>query len=157
MVPSPEQRSLALRSELARRGQTVATTVRSRPMTLNIVMIALGAALGANLRYGLSLWAAQRFGTAFPYGTLIINVLGSFVIGVVLVLATTRLPLGEPVRLLLVTGLLGGFTTFSSFSFETYTLLTAGSWAQAALYTVGSFGLGMVGVFLGAGLVRLLP
>jgi CrcB protein len=126
-------------------------------MTLNIMMIALGAALGANLRYCLSLWAAQRFGTSFPYGTLIINVLGSFAIGIVLVLATTRLALSEPLRLLIVTGLLGGFTTFSSFSFEVYTLLTGGSWGAAALYVLGSFGLGMVGVFAGAGLARALP
>ena len=54
---------------------------------LNILVIALGAAIGANLRYGLSLWAAQRWGAAFPYGTLMINVIGSFAIGLLLVLA----------------------------------------------------------------------
>ncbi|HEU5088564.1 MAG TPA: fluoride efflux transporter CrcB, partial [Roseiflexaceae bacterium] len=104
---------------------------------LNLVVIALGAAIGANLRYGLSLWAAQRWGAAFPYGTLMINVIGSFVIGLVLVLATSRITLSEPARLLLVTGLLGGFTTFSSFSFETYSLVTAGSIMQAGLYVLG--------------------
>jgi CrcB protein len=128
-----------------------------RPLVLNIVVIALGAAIGANLRYGLSLWAAQRWGAAFPYGTLMINVIGSFVIGLVLVLATSRITLSEPVRLLLVTGLLGGFTTFSSFSFETYSLVTAGSIMQAGLYVLGSFGLGMLGVFLGAGIGRMIP
>jgi CrcB protein len=126
-------------------------------MTLNIVMIALGAAVGANLRYGLSLWAAQRFGSAFPYGTLIINVLGSLLIGAVLMLAATRVPLSEPVRLLIVTGLLGGFTTFSSFSFEVYALIMTGNWGAAALYAVSSFGLGLAGVFAGAALIRLLP
>lgn len=125
-------------------------------MALNIVMIALGAALGANLRYWFSLWAAERLGTAFPYGTLIINILGSFMIGIVLVLVVTRMPISEPVRLLIVTGLLGGFTTFSSFSYEAYALIVAGSWGAAGLYLVGSVALGMVGVFLGAGLARLI-
>ena len=123
---------------------------------LNMIVIALGAAIGANLRYGLSFWAAQRWGATFPYGTLIINVIGSFVIGLVLVLATSRISLSEPMRLLLVTGLLGGFTTFSSFSFETYMLVTTGSIVEAGLYVLGSFGLGMLAVFLGAGIGRML-
>jgi CrcB protein len=120
-----------------------------------MIAVALGAALGANLRYGLSLWAAQRWGAAFPYGTLIINVLGSFLIGLILALSAGRLPLSEPARLLLVTGLLGGFTTFSSFSYEAYTLILAGRWPAAALYVAVSVGLGLVGVFLGAGVGRL--
>lgn len=124
---------------------------------INIIAIAVGAAIGANLRYSLSLWAAQRWGASFPYGTLIINVIGSFAIGLVLALATTRLNLSEPVRLLIVTGLLGGFTTFSSLSFEAYSLIMSGSWRAAGIYLASSFGLGMVGVFLGAGVARLLP
>jgi fluoride exporter len=128
-----------------------------RRIMLNILAITIGAAIGANARYGLSIWAAQRWGSAFPYGTLLINVLGSFLIGLILVLATTRLPISEPLRLLLVTGLLGGFTTFSSFSFEVYMLITSGSWGAAGLYLVGSVGLGLVGVILGAGLARALP
>lgn len=122
---------------------------------LNLLVIALGAAVGANLRYGVSLWAAQRFGTAFPYGTLIINVVGSLLIGALLTFAVTR-PLSEPVRLLLVTGLLGGFTTFSSFGWETYALIMTGHWLPAGLYVVASLLLGLVGVGLGAGLVRLV-
>jgi CrcB protein len=124
---------------------------------LNAIAIAVGAAIGANLRYSLSLWAAQRWGASFPYGTLIVNVIGSFLIGLVLVLATTRLNLSDLARLLIVTGLLGGFTTFSSLSFETYSLIVSGSWRVAGIYLASSFGLGMVGVFLGAGVARLLP
>jgi len=124
---------------------------------MNIIAIAVGAAIGANLRYSLSIWAAQRWGASFPYGTLIVNVIGSFAIGVVLVLATTRLNLSDPARLLIVTGLLGGFTTFSSLSFETYSLITNGSWLAAGIYVISSFGLGIAGVFLGAGIARLLP
>jgi len=124
---------------------------------MNIIAIAVGAAIGANLRYSLSIWAAQRWGASFPYGTLIVNVIGSFAIGVVLVLATTRLNLSDPARLLIVTGLLGGFTTFSSLSFETYSLITNGSWLAAGIYVISSFGLGIASVFLGAGIARLLP
>jgi CrcB protein len=123
----------------------------------NILAIALGAAVGANLRYGLSIWAAQQWGTTFPYGTLIINVLGSCCIGLILTLAATRIALSAPWRLLLVTGLLGGFTTFSTFSYETYGLLVEGSWLEAGLNILGSIGLGVIGVFLGAGLARLMP
>ncbi|PMP76574.1 MAG: fluoride efflux transporter CrcB [Roseiflexus castenholzii] len=124
---------------------------------LNAIAIAVGAAIGANLRYSLSLWAAQRWGASFPYGTLIVNVIGSFLIGLVLVLATTRLNLSDLARLLIVTGLLGGFTTFSSLSFETYSLIVSGSWRTAGIYLASRFGLGMAGVFLGAGVARLLP
>lgn len=124
---------------------------------INVLAIALGAAIGANLRYWTSLWAAQRWGTVFPYGTLLVNVIGSFLIGLLLVLAATRVSLSEPLRLLLVTGLLGGFTTFSSFSYETYTLITSGDIIGAGLYLFSSFGLGMIGVFLGAALTRVIP
>jgi len=96
-------------------------------------------------------------GAAFPYGTLLINVLGSFAIGLVMVLLTTRLAVSDVWRLLIVTGLLGGFTTFSTFSYETYGLLVTGSWLAAGLNALGSVGLGMIGVFLGAMLARLMP
>ena len=121
-----------------------------------MLMIALGAAAGANLRYGLSLWAARQWGASFPYGTLLINVSGSFAIGVVMVLLTTRIIAADFWRPLLLTGLLGGFTTFSTFSYETYALLISGSWLAAGLNIVASVGMGLLGVFLGAGLARLI-
>ena len=123
---------------------------------VNMLAVALGAAIGANLRYGLASWAAQRLGTGWPYGTFIINVLGCLAIGALLTLAATRLPLSEPLRLLLVTGLLGGFTTFSTFGFEGFTLITSGNWVGAGLYLVGSVVVGLAAVFLGASLVRLI-
>jgi len=121
-----------------------------------MLMIALGAAVGANLRYTLSIWAARQWGSAFPYGTLLINVSGSFVIGVVMVLLTTRLPNGDTWRPLLITGLLGGFTTFSTFSYDSYMLLIGGNWLAAGLNIFASVGLGLGGVFLGVGMARLL-
>lgn len=122
---------------------------------LTILMIAVGAAVGANLRYALSSWAVQQWGASFPYGTMIINVGGSFAIGLAMALLTGRAIVGELWRPLLVTGLLGGFTTFSTFSYETYGLLTSGSWLAAALNVLGSVGLGLLGVMLGIALVRL--
>ncbi|MFQ3662776.1 MAG: fluoride efflux transporter CrcB [Chloroflexaceae bacterium] len=123
---------------------------------LNLVAIALGAAVGANLRYGLSTWAAQRLGTTWPYGTFLVNALGCLTIGILLTLATTRLSLSEPLRLFLVTGLLGGFTTFSTFGYESFTMITRGDWLGAGLYIGGSVIVGLAAVFLGVGLVRLL-
>ncbi|MEN9936638.1 MAG: hypothetical protein RLZZ387_3217 [Chloroflexota bacterium] len=119
-----------------------------------LLAIALGAAVGANLRYLISLWAVARWGAAFPYGTLIINVLGSLLIGVVLELATARFRLGEPLRLMIVTGLLGGFTTFSAFSYEAYAMIVAGRHVQAGAYVAGSVILGVGATFLGVALVR---
>jgi CrcB protein len=130
--------------------------MRNRSVT-TILLIALGAAIGANLRYALSLWAARQWGAAFPYGTLLINVLGSFAIGVVLTLAATRSAISVPWRLLLVTGLLGGFTTFSTFSYETYQLLVEDSLLLASLNILSSVGISLAGVVLGAVLARLLP
>jgi fluoride exporter len=127
-----------------------------RDRVWTMLMIALGAAAGANLRYALSLWAARQWGAAFPYGTMLINVSGSFAIGFVMVLLITRFASGDFWRPLLVTGLLGGFTTFSTFSYETAMLLTSGSWLAAGLNVLGSVGLGLIGVFLGAGLGRLI-
>lgn len=120
-----------------------------------LLLIAVGAALGANLRYVVSVVAAQRWGASFPYGTLLINVSGSLFIGVVLGLAA-RGYLSAPWRLMLVTGFLGGFTTFSSFTWETYQLAAEGGVWAATLNVVGSVTLGLGGVVGGAMLVRLL-
>jgi len=122
----------------------------------NVLAIALGAAIGANLRYGIGLWAAQRLGTSWPYGTFIINVLGCLAIGFLLTLITNRLTVSEPIRLMLITGLLGGFTTFSTFGYECFLLLNAGNWLGAVGYIAGSVGGGLLAVVLGVGLGRLL-
>lgn len=122
-----------------------------------VLVISVGAAVGANLRYAISLWAAQQWGMSFPYGTMLINVAGSLLIGLVIAVLTTRFPQYTLWRPLLVTGLLGGFTTFSTFSYETYALLVSGSWLGAMLNIIGSVGAGLVAVVLGIGLARLIP
>jgi fluoride exporter len=123
---------------------------------LQYLWIGLGGFIGANTRYLLQQWAANHWGAHFPYGTLVINVSGSFVIGLFLTLATGRLALPPETRLFVAVGFLGGYTTFSSFSYETLQLLEQGQWGSAALYFLGNIGLGMLGVFLGVVLARLI-
>lgn len=123
---------------------------------LQYLLIGLGGFLGANTRYLLQQWAANQWGADFPYGTLLINISGSFVIGLFLTLATGRLALSPEYRLFVAVGFLGGYTTFSSFSYETLRLLEQGLWWPAAWYFLGNTGLGMIGVFLGVVLARLV-
>ncbi len=123
----------------------------------NMVAIALGAAIGANLRYLVTNWTASRFGTALPYGTFIVNILGCLLIGILLTLITTRLHISEPLRLFLATGLLGSLTTFSTFSYESYALMSTGNVLGAAGYLAASVFVGLLAVYLGMLLVRLIP
>ena len=86
------------------------------------LLISLGAVLGANARYLVGLWAAQRLGADFPYGTLLVNVSGSFVLGFLIAALEGRLPIPSDLRFFLGVGFLGAFTTFSSFTVETLLL-----------------------------------
>ncbi|MFN8505315.1 fluoride efflux transporter CrcB [Kouleothrix sp.] len=122
-----------------------------------ILILALGATVGAALRYYGSLWAASLFGPAFPYGTLIINVSGSFILGCFLTLATERLAISPQLRLLVATGFCGSYTTFSTFSYEAVGLLTKGSYLAGGAYLLGSVALGVAAVVAGAALARALP
>ena len=120
------------------------------------VAVGFGAVLGANLRYAISTWAADRWGAAFPYGTFLINVSGAFAIGLVLAALATRGGFSPLVRLFLVTGFLGGYTTFSSYAWEALALGSDGAWARFGLYVVGSNLVGLIGVWLGAKLALAL-
>lgn len=115
---------------------------------MNILLIALGGAIGSVLRYAISLLAVAHLGAAFPWGTLAVNVLGSAGIGVAAALGVQ----GE-MRLLLVTGLLGGFTTFSAFSLEAGLLFERNPWI-AGVYVAASLVLGLAGFALAYGLLR---
>lgn len=117
------------------------------------LLISVGAALGANARYWLTNWFAARYGPGFPWGTLFINVGGSLLIGVILTWLGARMVAAPAYRLLLVTGFLGAYTTFSTFSYETVGLLARGEYAGAA-FNVGSSVLGalaatLLGIVLG--------
>lgn len=100
--------------------------------------IALGGALGSVLRFAMNEAVSARFGRAFPWGTLSINVLGSFLIGLLAVLLVERLEISPALRLGLMVGVLGGFTTFSSFSLEVVHLTQNGAFLRAVLYVVAS-------------------
>ena len=116
-------------------------------------LIVCGAgALGSGARYLVSMWAGERIGTSFPYGTLIVNVLGSFVIALVFAIAgeTQRVPLN--LQLALTTGFCGGFTTYSSFNFETTKLASdqpLHAVANVAVTLILCFGSGLLGMWIG--------
>ena len=114
-----------------------------------VLAVALGGALGAVTRYGASLASAKAFGTAFPWGTLLINVLGSLALGYLAVTMAQRAA-PETVRALWTVGFLGALTTFSTFSMETVALWEAGYTTRALLYVGASVVLGVVGAALGA-------
>ncbi len=120
------------------------------------ILIGLGGLVGANVRYWLQQWAANRWGPAFPYGTLIINVSGSFILGFFIALVTDRIAVSPNWRYLIAVGLLGGYTTFSSFTVETLTLVGSGRLLPALLYLGGNVGLGLIFAYLGMALARAL-
>lgn len=115
------------------------------------VWVAIGGALGSAARYACSLAAARWVGAGFPWGTLFVNVAGSFAIGVLAALVATdgRPLLGADARTFLIVGVLGGFTTFSSFSLETFELARGGALGAAALNVALSLVLCLAGVWLG--------
>jgi CrcB protein len=123
---------------------------------LPYLAVGIGAFLGANARFLVAGWAADRLGTAFPYGTLVINVSGSFAIGLFLTLIGGRFVTPPIVRLFIAVGFLGGYTTFSTYAFESLALLQARASVAALLNVVGSVILGLLAVVLGSIVGRLL-
>ena len=123
-------------------------------MLTDLLWVGLGGFAGANIRYFLGLWIVNRVGAGFPWNTFAINVTGSFLIGLLLVLLTERLAVDPAWRLLLVVGFLGGYTTFSSYTFEALQLVESGDWLRALWYVVGSNGLGLLAAFAGMVLGR---
>ena len=123
---------------------------------LNLLTISAGAVFGANARYVLSRYAARLLGPVFPYGTLIINVLGSFIAGFFIVWTTERVLVDPRWRLLVVVGFCGGFTTFSSFAFETMAYFEQGQWMLMATNVLSNNLLCLAAALAGMGLARLL-
>lgn len=120
------------------------------------VCILLGGGIGSYLRYVLQGWIQGRAGTGFPYGTLVVNLSGAFLIGLAMTVFLEHFEVNPLWRLFLTVGVLGGFTTFSSAAWETYQLVALGSPMQALLYIVGSVLGGGVGILLGVWLGRLI-
>lgn len=120
------------------------------------LLVFLGGGIGAALRHGVNLLAARLLGTAFPYATIIENVSGSLIMGILAGYFAFKGDAAQPMRLFLATGVLGGFTTFSAFSLDTALLWERGEVGLAALYVVGSVALSIAGLFAGIALVRQL-
>jgi fluoride exporter len=120
------------------------------------LLISAGAAFGANARYWLTNYFMQRFGPAFPYGTLFINITGSFLLGFLLVLIANRFVVDSGYRLLLGTGFMGAYTTFSTFSYDTIVLLERGDVLPAVTNAVASVTAALLAAYLGIVLGRVI-
>ena len=116
---------------------------------MKLLGIAVGGAIGSLLRYLLAGWIQRVLGDLLPWGTLVVNVLGSFLLGFLAALLRGPVLVREEVRLFLLVGLLGGFTTFSTFSFETLRLAQAGQFLAATLNVVASVVLGLLAAWMG--------
>lgn len=122
---------------------------------LEVIIVTIGGGFGSAARYLVSTWAAARFGAEFPYGTLIVNIVGCFIIGAFVTMTTERLIISPYWRLFVTVGIVGGFTTFSSFSYETMHLLQETD-VLRAFYNVGlNVIVGFSATWLGIGLARL--
>jgi CrcB protein len=122
---------------------------------LAALAVALGGGIGAAVRFAVATWFAARFGAGFPWGTLTINLTGSFALGVIVTLAASRAGIGPYTRAFLTTGILGGYTTFSTFAFESYSLGADGSYARGAAYVAGSVIGGVLAAYAGVVAARL--
>ena len=123
---------------------------------INYIVVFLGGGIGAATRFGLGTWIGQRWGRSFPLGTFMINVSGSFLIGLLMTLMAERFTENPAWRLLLVVGVLGGYTTFSSFEYETGKLVTDGEYLYATLNVVLSVILGFAALKTGEVLAKII-
>ena len=120
------------------------------PAVEKFLLISTGAVLGANARYWINDWASQKWGATFPYGTVLINISGSFLIGLFLTMTTERYLVDPRWRLLVAVGFLGAYTTFSTFSLESFHLFSRGQWFLGYLNAAGSTLIGILAAGLGA-------
>ncbi|MCZ7852928.1 fluoride efflux transporter CrcB [Agrobacterium salinitolerans] len=123
---------------------------------INIALVAAGGAIGSVFRYLVGVWSVRLAGANFPWGTLAVNVAGSFMIGFLVELVARRLNASMEMRLFLVTGVLGGFTTFSSFSLDAVSLFERGTLGLSAVYVLASLVVSIAAVFAGLALGRSL-
>lgn len=118
--------------------------------------IVLGAILGASARYFVSVYISKSFASSFPYGTLLINISGSLLLGFFLVLTTERILVDARWRLFIAVGVCSSYTTFSSYAFETFALFEQGQWLLVAWNVIASNLLCLASVMAGAALARWL-
>ena len=121
---------------------------------MNYLLVFVGGGLGASLRHFVNVTCARCIGIDFPWGTFIINITGSTVMGLIAGYLASRGEASQPWRLFLMTGILGGYTTFSAYSLDSALLYERGEFGLAALYVIGSVVLSIAGLFAGLALVR---
>ena len=121
---------------------------------MSYLLVFIGGGCGSILRHAVNVAGPRVFGTGFPYGTLIINITGSLVMGLVAGYLAFKGEASQPWRLFLMTGVLGGYTTFSAFSLEAMLLYERGEWLAALLYVVGSVVLAIAGLAAGLAIMR---
>ena len=121
---------------------------------MGYLIVFLGGGIGAALRHGVNIASARTLGTAFPYGTLTVNVVGSLIMGLLAAYFAFKGDATQHWRLFFTTGILGGFTTFSAFSLDVALLYERGEVGLAALYVVLSVAVSIAGLFAGLALVR---
>jgi len=121
-----------------------------------VLWVALGGAIGSAARYGVNVWSGRMFGSEFPWQTLIVNILGCFVMGALTEMMALRLNVGQETRAFLTTGILGGFTTFSAFSLDFAYLVERKQVAAAGGYALASVVISLIAVFAGMNLIRTL-
>jgi CrcB protein len=138
-------------------GQVLGTLTSIDPNIRAPIAISLGAIPGALSRYYLTILFAKWLGPSFPYGTFAINITGAVIMGLFTTLAVERAIVAPDLRLLIATGFLGSYTTFSTYALDTSTLLRQGSYGYGLFYWVGSAMLGLVGLEIGSAIARRLP
>ena len=119
-----------------------------------VLWVALGGAIGSAARYGVNVWSGRLLGGEFPWHTLLVNILGCLVMGILIELMALKLNVGNEMRAFLTTGILGGFTTFSAFSLDALTLWERGQAASAFTYVAASVLLSLAAIAAGLALAR---
>jgi fluoride exporter len=142
-----------LRQNLPGSGAVISAGARGK-MPMNYLLVFVGGGLGSTLRYLVNIVCPRLFGTAFPYHTFIINITGSTVMGLIAGYLALRGETAASWRLFLMTGILGGYTTFSAFSLDAAMLYERGELGLALFYVLGSVVLSIAGLFAGLALMR---
>jgi CrcB protein len=123
---------------------------------INYLIIGMGGFLGAVARYAIGVWIGQKWGRSFPAGTLAVNISGSFLIGLFMVLFSERLMVNPQWRLFIVVGFVGAYTTFSTLEYETGALITDGEWGLALINVLFSVVAGFVALKIGELIARAI-
>ncbi len=123
---------------------------------ITVFWVALGGAIGAAGRYLVAMQTLRFFGPGFPWGTLTVNIVGSLAMGFLAGLFAYRMHVSPEIRMFLMTGILGGFTTFSAFSLDVSVLMERKDYMMSAFYIIGSISLSVAALFIGLRLARMM-